>query len=126
MSLLFPRLRLVRMGCRNLSQSGVVAAYKSDPLVYRERFEIRIGAEALHTGTLIRRHYDKLRVPFLAIHGTGDLVGAVRQRGVGRRAASADKTLKVYDSLMHECLSEPERDQVLGDIVEWLDARTKE
>ena len=126
MSFLFPRLRLVRMGCRNISRdSQVIAAYKNDPLVYRQRFEIRIGAEALRSGTLIRRNYDKLTVPFLVIHGTGDLVGDIAgSEELVCRAASADKTLKAYDGLLHECLSEPERDQVLADILAWLDART--
>jgi len=36
--------------------------------------------------------------------------------------ASTDKTLKVYDGLYHEVFNEPERDQVIGDAISWLDA----
>jgi alpha-beta hydrolase superfamily lysophospholipase len=38
-------------------------------------------------------------------------------------AASADKTLVLYDGLYHEIFNEPERDRVLGDVVRWMDAR---
>ncbi len=39
---------------------------------------------------------------------------------------SSDKTLKLYEGLYHEILNEPERLQVLADVVEWLDARSPE
>ena len=39
------------------------------------------------------------------------------------RAGSEDKTLKRYDGLFHEILNEPERQQVLDDMADWLDAR---
>jgi alpha-beta hydrolase superfamily lysophospholipase len=35
---------------------------------------------------------------------------------------SADKTLKIYDGLYHEVFNEPEREQVFGDVIAWLDA----
>jgi alpha-beta hydrolase superfamily lysophospholipase len=34
----------------------------------------------------------------------------------------SDKTVKVYDGLYHEVLNDPERDQVIADLVAWLDA----
>ena len=37
--------------------------------------------------------------------------------------SSDDKTLKIYPGLYHEILNEPERDQVLADILAWTDAR---
>ena len=33
-------------------------------------------------------------------------------------------TLKLYDGLYDEVFYEPERDFVLGDLVDWLEART--
>jgi acylglycerol lipase len=34
--------------------------------------------------------------------------------------ASEDKTLKIYPGLWHEILNEPEREQVLELVVDWL------
>jgi alpha-beta hydrolase superfamily lysophospholipase len=38
--------------------------------------------------------------------------------------SAKDVTLKLYDGLHHEVFNEPERDIVLGDLVDWLEART--
>ena len=35
---------------------------------------------------------------------------------------SEDLTVKRYEGLFHEILNEPERDQVIDDVVSWLDA----
>lgn len=126
LSVLFPRLRLVRMGSRNISRDPqVVQAFRSDPLVYHDRFEVRIGAEALRAASLIRRFAELLCLPVLAIHGDADVVADPDgSRELIARAASRDKQLLLYPGLWHECLSEPERDGVLADIVRWLDERT--
>lgn len=126
LSLLFPRLRLVRMGCRNISRDPrVVQAFRRDPLVYHERFEVRIGAEALRAASLIRRFAELLFWPILAIHGDADVVAApAGSRELISRAIAPDKRLLLYQGLWHECLSEPERADVLRDIVQWLDEHT--
>lgn len=126
LSWIAPRLRLVRMGGRNLSRDPqVIDAFRNDPLVYHDRFEVRIGAEALRAGRLIRRLAVLMEAPMLVIHGTDDVVADPQgSRELIESAQSVDKTLKLYQGLKHECLSEPEREHVLADIVEWLDHRT--
>lgn len=126
LSLLFPRLRLVRMGSRNISRDPqVVQAFRSDPLVYHDRFEVRIGAEALRAASLIRRFAGLLFWPVLAIHGDADVVADPEgSRELIARSMASDKRLLLYPGLWHECLSEPERAGVLADIVRWLDVRT--
>ena len=37
--------------------------------------------------------------------------------------ASQDKTLEFYEGFYHEVFNEPDRNQVLGDVQAWLDAR---
>ena len=55
--------------------------------------------------------------------GTGDkLVPPDAGRMVHAGASSADKKLIEYDGLYHEILNEPEQDQVMDDLVAWLDA----
>ena len=64
-------------------------------------------------------------VPLLVMHGTADRLapvdGAVM---VNDRAASSDRTLRLYEGLYHEILNEPEQESVLADLVGWLEART--
>jgi alpha-beta hydrolase superfamily lysophospholipase len=62
--------------------------------------------------------------PFLLIAGTADkLVPYTAGQKFYENAGSADKTLKLYPGLYHEVLNEPERHQVLADVVSWLDQR---
>jgi alpha-beta hydrolase superfamily lysophospholipase len=123
--LFFPRLRLVRMGCRNLSRDEtVVRAFREDPLVFHGRFPLRTGAEILKAGERARAGLERVRTPLLVLHGTADKVSdqaAIEE--LHRRAESRDKTLKLYPGLFHEVLSEPEREQVLADMVDWMDCR---
>ena len=40
-----------------------------------------------------------------------------------RRARATDKTLKIYDGLVHDLLHEPEGEKVMGELTAWLEAR---
>ena len=42
---------------------------------------------------------------------------------VAELAGSSDVTLKVYDGLYHEIFNEPEQEEVLNDLIEWLRPR---
>lgn len=125
-SILFPRLRLVRLGCRNISRDpAVVAQFRDDPLVFHGRLPVRTGAEILRAGSLAQTQCEQVRAPLLILHGTADRVAtAEASQELVRRAKATDKTLRLYPGLYHEVLNEPEREQVLADLIEWLDQRT--
>ena len=121
----FPRLRVVRMGFRKMSRDPeVIAQVERDPLVFHGRFPARTGAEILSALQIIQDMMEAIELPLLILHGTGDLVTDVEgSRELHARARSTDKTLKLYDGLYHDLFHEPEKEQVLADLVEWLDAR---
>lgn len=125
-SVVWPTLRLVRMGCRFISRDpAVVEAFRNDPLVFHGRFPVGTGAEILRAAKQIQLGMGQLKLPLLVLHGTGDFVTDPQgSRLLAARAGSADKTLRLYPGLYHEVLSEPEREQVLADLLAWLDART--
>ncbi len=104
---------------------AVVAAYEHDPLVYRgaprtDRAKAMGAAFALVQGGM-----ESITVPLLIMHGTGDLLAPPEgSRRLYERAGSRDKTLKLYEGLYHEILNEPEKEQVIADVLAWLDERT--
>ena len=104
---------------------AVVRAYDDDPLVHHGKLPARTVAEL---SAAVERFPDEarsLRLPLLVMHGGEDMLTPPDgSRMVHERAASEDKTLRVYDGLYHEILNEPEQDRVLDDLVAWLDART--
>jgi len=123
-SWLFPRLRLTRLGCRFMSRDPqVIEDFRNDPLVYHGKFPLRTGAEILRIIRRIQERMEEVQLPLLVMHGTRDFVTDCRgSRQLYERAASPDKTLHLYEGLYHEIFNEPERDQVIGDLIAWLNA----
>lgn len=121
----FPRLPLIRLNADDVSRDPEVRRlYDSDPLNYRGRMRAGLITAAGRALRHIDDHMDEITLPLLIMHGTEDaLVGPDSSRMLYERAASVDKTLKLYEGLYHEILNEPERAQVLADIIAWLDAR---
>ena len=113
------------MGSSSVSRDPeAVAQFKSDPLVFHDRFPVRTGAEILNAARSIQEEILQVRLPLLILHGTGDRVASAEgSRKLHLRAASHDKTLHLYEGLYHELLSEPEREQVVDDLVRWLNSR---
>ena len=124
-SAVWPTLRLVRLGCWYISRDpAVVEAFKNDPLVFHDRFPVRTGAEILRAAKRIQMNMEQLRLPLLILQGGKDFVtDAEGARLLAARAGSTDKTLRLYPGLYHEVFSEPEREQVVADMLAWLDAR---
>jgi alpha-beta hydrolase superfamily lysophospholipase len=125
LSTLTPNLGLMDVDSTQISRDpDVVRAYQEDPLVYRGKFPARTISEVVGEVTRFPQTVTELRMPLLIMHGTADtLAPPAGSKMVAERAGSQDKTLKLYDGLYHEVFNEPEQDQVIGDLVEWLDAR---
>ncbi len=104
----------------------VVARYEADPLVYRGGGSAGMAAARFPAARRIAAEMESVRLPLLVMHGTGDqLTSPEGSEELFARAGSKDKTLKLYEGLYHEILNEPERGEVIADIVAWLDDRTE-
>ncbi|HWV26431.1 MAG TPA: lysophospholipase [Aeromicrobium sp.] len=124
LSTLVPNLQIVDLGGENVSRDqDVVAAYQSDPLVYHGKIRARTGAESLKAIGRVTVGLPKLSLPVLVLHGGDDLLAAPSGgQLVHDTIGSTDKALKIYDGLYHEIFNEPEKDDVIGDVVAWLAA----
>ena len=95
-----------------------------DPLVYQEPAPARTAREVLSAIDRIQEHMEDLTTPVLVMHGGADKVTPPDgSRELFRRARAQDKTLRIYEGLYHDLLHEPERAQVTGDVLDWLDRR---
>jgi alpha-beta hydrolase superfamily lysophospholipase len=104
--------------------AAVVARYDSDPLNYRGKVAARTAAEILAVAQTAPARLPELTLPVLTFQGTADRLVSPRAAVlVHEKAGSADKTLKRYEGGYHEMHNEPEQAQVLGDILDWMDAR---
>ena len=125
---LFPRLRVVRLGTGTLSRDpAVVEDFRSDPLVYHGRLPCRTGAEILRAAERLRHGAGAIRLPLLILHGTADgLTDPAGSQELYDRVASPDKTLKLYQGLYHDLVHEPEKEEVMADLVGWMERRVRD
>ncbi|QIX28740.1 alpha/beta hydrolase [Nocardioides sp. JQ2195] len=124
LSRLLPNLALVNLGIDNICRDPeVVEAYRADPLVYTGKVRARTGAEVLVAIDRVSAGLPALTLPALVLHGGDDrLADPAGAQLIHDAIGSTDKTQKIYDGLYHEIFNEPEKDQVLADVVTWLDA----
>ena len=98
---------------------AVIKAYENDPLVYRGPVPTGFSM-----GSMMGKLYDmvpRITLPVLIMAGNGGPDGA-RSRVLYERIGSKDKTLKLYEGLLHEIFNEPEYLQVLADLETFLKA----
>jgi acylglycerol lipase len=99
---------------------AVIAAYENDPLVYRGPIPDHHGMFAA-SGKLYETARD-ITLPALIMAGNAAPDGK-RSRVLYELIGAKDKTLKLYDGLLHEIFNEPEYPRVLADLANWLKAR---
>jgi alpha-beta hydrolase superfamily lysophospholipase len=99
----------------------VVEHYNSDPLVH-DRVSARLGMDLLRNGECALARAAQFPVPLLLMHGAVDRVTSAEasQEFAGRSDGKC--TLKLWDGLYHEIHNEPEKQEVLGYMIAWLDA----
>jgi alpha-beta hydrolase superfamily lysophospholipase len=103
---------------------AVVTAYKEDPLVYHGKVPAGIGRALLLVGETMPQRAPALTAPLLVVHGSDDrLIPVAGSHRLVECVGSTDVELKVYPGLYHEVFNEPEREQVIGDVVSWITAR---
>ncbi len=120
-----PGLPVQELDVKAISRDpAVVAAYDSDPLVHHGKVPAGIARALLLVGETMPQRAAALTAPLLVVHGVEDrLVDVSGSRKLVEMVGSADAELKEYPGLYHEVFNEPERDQVLDDVVSWMNAR---
>ncbi|GAC58363.1 putative monoacylglycerol lipase [Gordonia hirsuta DSM 44140 = NBRC 16056] len=99
---------------------AVVAAYEADPLIWHGKIPAGLGGSMLAAMATFPQRLPSLRVPTLVLHGGSDaLTNPEGTRLVGR-LGGGEVTTKIYPGLYHEIFNEPERDEVLDDVMAWL------
>lgn len=93
-------------------------AYETDPLRVPSS-TARLGREALRAMKRVGATLDRLRLPTYVIHGSADAL--VPPAASEQLADLPNVTRRVWEGLRHECMNEPERDAVLGEMIAWLD-----
>ena len=104
--------------------AAVVKAYARDPLIF-DTVTLGWFREVRSAQEEMLRRAGEIRLPVLFLLGDADRVADWRRStAVFERLGSADKCLKVYPRFFHEVLNEIGREEVLGDLLVWLDGHS--
>lgn len=99
---------------------AIVEAYISDPLVH-DKVSARWYTEFTNTGAWVMSQASTLKVPALILQGEEDLlVDPIGAKQFYEGLTLKDKHYIGYPKLYHEIFNEPEKEQVWGDVADWL------
>ncbi len=119
-----PKLPVLKLKMKDFTRDPVaLAALEADPLCKGEIQPARTVAALLKATDRMKAEFGTLKLPLLIMHGTLDkaTVPAGSQEFY-EAAGSADKTLKLYEGHFHDLLNDLGKEQVLAEIVAWLNA----
>jgi acylglycerol lipase len=122
---IMPELPMKTLDTTAISRDPVVLkANIDDPLVHHGGIPAATGLAMVQAVDYVQGQMENFRLPLLIVQGTADrLVDPEGSKQLYARAQSVDKTLKLYEGLYHEVLNEPEKEEVLADILAWLEDR---
>lgn len=120
-----PHAHVLRLKMEDFSRDPAwVAALNADPLTEDEVQPVQTVAAFARAGERFEREFGRITLPVLILHGTADK--ATRPDGSQQffdEAGSADKILKLYEGHYHDLLNDLGREQVMDDIVQWMEKR---
>jgi alpha-beta hydrolase superfamily lysophospholipase len=126
LSLLAPKLALdPKLDLSNIARDQeVVRAHITDPH-YQVKVTARMGAELLSATDETRERASELRLPLFLGHGSADrITAAAGTRAFAERVSSSDRTFHLYEGAWHGLLLDDDRERVLGDVLDWIAARS--
>ncbi len=100
--------------------ADVVNAYISDPLVH-DRATFGFGSIVLKIMEYTNLHAADFPIPLLLIHGKDDTITYSQgSKAWYESTPTGMVTLRILDGLKHEVHNEPEKTEVLAEMVDWL------
>lgn len=94
----------------------------ADPLIHGEKQSLRTMSALVHADERLKREFSRITLPLLIMHGADDKsTRPDGSREFFEEASSADKTLKIYDGRYHDLLNDKGREEVMADLIAWLD-----
>lgn len=104
--------------------AAIVKAYQNDALVHNT-ITAKLAMALLDSGQYALDHANELDVPVLLMHGTADRIAAYQKSQEFAEKAGDLVTLKLWDDFYHELHNEIGKENVIADMVNWLNKEIK-
>ena len=120
-----PHLGVLKLANKDFSRDPAwVATMDADPLIKDETQPALTVAALARADEMLHDSFPQVTVPLLVIHGTEDHATVYHgSEYFHKTAGSADKTLKLYEGHYHDLLADVGKQEVMADIVAWIEAR---
>jgi len=124
-SYITPHTHVFSLNNKDFSRDpAVVESMNDDVLIKGESQPANTAAVMIGGARRLREEFPRITLPVLIMHGTEDK--ATKPSGSEyfyEHAGSTDKTLKLYEGHFHDLLNDTDKEIVLADIQNWIDAR---
>jgi alpha-beta hydrolase superfamily lysophospholipase len=120
-----PRLGVLTLKMKDFTRDpAALKALEADPLTKGESQPAITVAALVRADERLHDSFEQITLPVLILHGTEDHATVCRgSEYFHAHAGSADKTLKLYDGHYHDLLNDIGKEEVLADVVGWIEAR---
>ncbi len=120
-----PHLHVYTLKNENFSRDPLfVESMNNDALIKGESEPTQTATVMIDASRRLHEEFPLIKLPVLILHGTEDK--ATNPSGSEffyDNAGSADKTLKLYQGHYHDLLNDLDKEMVMADINDWIDAR---
>lgn len=100
-------------------------SFDEDPLTYKGGVRAATGNQILLATANLLDHTDAFTLPLYLFHGAEDrITDPEGTKTLYERAPSEDKTLRLFEGGLHETLNDLDRETVLQELSDWLEARS--
>ncbi|MEP7074519.1 MAG: lysophospholipase [Acidobacteriota bacterium] len=121
----FPHAHVLHLKNKDFSRDPkAVEIMDNDPLIANETQPTQTVAQMVIADEKLKAAFPQITLPVLIIHGTEDK--ATRYQGSQLfydTARSEDKTIKLYEGHFHDLLNDVDKEVVISDIKNWVNAR---
>ena len=97
-------------------------AYRDDPLVH-PKASVRLAGFLADGAVDIMQHADEWTIPLYLAHGSADALCPVGGSDQFAKLLGSKVTYKRWEGLFHETHNEPEKDVVIGTMLDWIDSQ---
>jgi acylglycerol lipase len=125
LSYITPHTHVFSLNNKDFSRDpAVVESMNSDPLIKGESQAAQTAKVMVNADERLREEFPLIKLPVLILHGTEDKATKPSgSRHFYEQAGSPDKTLKLYEGHFHDLLNDIDKEVVMADIWNWIDAR---
>jgi len=118
-----PRLPVLKLKNEDFSRDPkAVDALNADPLIAHEIQPAITVAALVRADERLHEEFPTITIPLLIMHGSADKATVPHgSEFFYQTAGSKDKTLKLYEGHYHDLLNDYGKEEVMADIVSWID-----